>query len=58
MREGVFAGAEVVIFAEADELVLGFWVERGIGPFALGFEEEGEGVGADVDGVCDGVLYT
>jgi hypothetical protein len=31
--------------------------EGGVVPFSLGFEEEGEGVGADVQGVLDRVLY-
>jgi len=26
-------------------------------PFSLGFEEEGKGVGADVEGILDRVLY-
>lgn len=33
-------------------------VEGWVGPFALGFEEESEGVGANVDGVCYGIVDT
>lgn len=54
--ESVFIGVIVVLFALADEAVLGFCCDRWIAPFALGFKEKGERVGADLNGICDGIL--
>lgn len=54
--EGVLGGAVAVGFAVADELELRFVGDGRVGPFALGFEEEGEGVGAYLFGVCDGIV--
>lgn len=57
VREGVLGGAVAMMLALRNELGLGRGVEGRVGPFALRLEEEGEGVGADVDGVGDRVLY-
>lgn len=56
VREDVEARVVSVVFGEGVEGVAGCGVEGRGGPFSLGFEEEGEGVAADVDGVGDGVL--
>jgi hypothetical protein len=48
----------LVFFAEGFELVAGFGGKRGASPFALGFEEKGEGVSTDVKSIIDGILYT
>ncbi len=58
MREDVLAGVVGVLFGQGVELGFGVVGEGWAGPFALGLEEEGEGVGADVSGVGDSVLDT
>lgn len=47
-----------MVFGEGMECVACGGVERRGGPFSLGFEEEGERVAADMDGVGEGVLDT
>lgn len=54
--EDVFPDRVGVEFGEVVEGRCGGWVQGRGSPFALGFEEDGEGVGADVEGVGDGVL--
>lgn len=54
--EGVLAGPVAVVLAVAREEIPGLGGEGGAVPFALGFEEEGEGVGADVDGIGDRIV--
>lgn len=56
MREDVLVGMVVVLFALRDEAGLGLGRQGRVGPFALGLEEQGEGVCANVDGVGHGVL--
>ena len=56
MGEGVLAGAVAVVLALAGKEIPCLWGERRVVPFALGLEEEGERVGADVDGIGDRVL--
>lgn len=58
VREDVAAGRVGVVLGEGVEGVAGGRVEGRGGPFALGLEEEGEGVAANVDGVGDGILDT
>lgn len=52
----MFVGVIVVLFALAYEAIFGFCCDGRVAPFALGFEEQGERVGADLDGICDGIL--
>lgn len=47
-----------MVFGKGVEGIAGCGVEWRGGPFSLGFEEEGEGVAADMDCVGDGVLDT
>lgn len=56
MREDVLACGVCAVLGCAVEGIAGSWVEGWRGPFALGFEEEGEGVAANVDGVGDGIV--
>lgn len=56
VRQGVRGGAVAVLLAAADEEVARVGGEGRVLPLALRLEEEGEGVGADLDGVGDGVL--
>lgn len=51
MRDDVGVGTVVVVLAVGVEAVCLRGLKRWVGPFALRFEEEGEGVGADVDAV-------
>lgn len=52
----MLVGVIAMFFALAYEAVFGFCRDGRVAPFALGFEEEGEGVGADLDGIRDGIL--
>lgn len=56
VREDVQARGVAVVFGRGVESVAGRRVEWRGGPFALGLEEEGEGVGADLGCIVDGVL--
>lgn len=52
----MFCGVILVLYAKGFELIAGFRGEGWTGPFSLGFEEEGEGIAADVEGVVDGIV--
>jgi hypothetical protein len=58
VRDSVLCSIVIVVLASADEEVLDLICERWVVPFALRFEEEGEGVRADVYSICDCVLDT
>lgn len=56
VREDMSSRVVAVLLGLVVELVLRVRGEWWAGPFALGLEEQGEGIGADVDRVLDGVL--
>jgi len=53
VRQDVLGRLVAVLLQVGVELGLGLGGQWGARPFPLGLEEEGERVGADLDGVCD-----
>lgn len=54
----MFRSIEVVMLAGADKEVFDFRGKWRVVPFALRLEEKRKGIRANVDSICDGILYT